>query len=212
VIALGNLGTIEVSGASNARFHCEAALAMPPNQGDRMIESNTLCNLGLLNYLEGKFADAREHLDLGLVVAREIGHVQCEGIVLCNLGMVHDALGQLDEADGDYNAALAIAREFELRQLEGQILGYAGVLSARCRKFDEARSRLDTGEALLRALSDRVSVGILLCNRCEAERLAGSNFAATEALVAAEEIAEEVSAGADSELGFALARLRRVGQ
>jgi len=42
--------------------------------------------------------------------------------------------------------------------------------------------------------------------------ITGSNFAATEALVAAEEIAEEVSAGADSELGFALARLQRVGQ
>jgi hypothetical protein len=126
--------------------------------------------------------------------------------------MVHDALGQLDEAEGNYNSALAIAREFELRQLEGQILGYAGVLSARCGKFDEARSRLDAGQALLRAVSDRVSVGILLCNRCEAERLAGSTSAATEAFVEAEEIAAEVSAGADSELGFALARLRRVAQ
>ncbi|HEX6794213.1 MAG TPA: tetratricopeptide repeat protein [Casimicrobiaceae bacterium] len=208
VTALGNLGTIEVSGASKARLHCEAALAMARNQGDRMIESNTLCNLGLLNYLEGRLEDAREHLDMGLVVAREIGNVEAEGIVLCNLGIVHDALAQLDEAESHYDAALAIAREFELRRLEGQILGYAGVLSARRGKFDEARGRLDTGEALLRAVSDRVSVGILLCNRCEAEELAGVSSAASAALVSAEEIAAEVAAGTDSELGFALARLR----
>ena len=208
VTALGNLGTIEVSGASKARLHCETALAMARNQGDRMIESNALCNLGLLNYLEGRLEDAREHLDTGLVVAREIGNVEAEGIVLCNLGMVHEALGQLDEAESHYDAALAIAREFELRRLEGQILGYAAVSSARRGKFDDARGCLDAGETLLRAVSDRVSLGILLCNRYEAEELAGSSSGASAALVRAEEIAAEVAAGADSELGFALARLR----
>lgn len=210
VSALGNLGTIEVSGASKARFHCEAALAMARNQGDRMIESNTLCNLGLLNYLEGRLVEAREQLDTGLLVAREIGNVVAEGIMLCNLGMVHDALAELDEAESNYAAALAIAREFELRRLEGQILGYAGVLSARRGKFEEARSRLDAGETLLRAASDRVSVGILLCNRCEAEQLAGYSSAATAAFAGAEEIAAEISTAADSELGFALTRVRRV--
>ncbi len=208
VAALGNLGTLEVSGASKARFHCEAALAMARAQADRMIESNTLCNLGLLNYLDGRLEEAREHLDMGLVVAREIGNVEAEGIVLCNLGMLHDALAQLDQAESHYDAALAIARAFELRRLEGQILGYAGALSARRGELDEARSRLDAGEALLRAVSDRVSLGILLCNRCEAAELAGSSSDASAALVGAEEIAAEVAAGADSELGFALARLR----
>ncbi|HVN34422.1 MAG TPA: adenylate/guanylate cyclase domain-containing protein [Casimicrobiaceae bacterium] len=208
VSALGNLGTIEVSGASKARLYCEAALAMARNNGDRMIEGNTLCNLGLLNYLEGRFEDAEEHLAMGLVVAREIGNVEAEGNVLCNLGMVHDALAELDAAESDYDAALAIAREFELRRLEGQILGYAGVLAARRSKFDVARNRLEAGEALLRAVSDRVSLGLLLCNRCEAEQLSGSPNAATAALAVAEEIAAEVSAGADSELGLALTRLR----
>jgi hypothetical protein len=57
-----------------------------------------------------------------------------------------------------------------------------------------------------------VSIGILLCNRCEAERLAGSSSAAAAAFAAAEEITAEVSAGADSELGFALKRLRPSAQ
>ena len=210
--ALGNLGTMEISGATNARLHCDAALAMARNTGDRMIEGNALCNLGLLNYLEGRFDEAAGQLGMALVVEREIGNVEGEGIVLCNLGMVHDALAAYDEADRHYAAALGIAREFELRRLEGQILGYAGVLSARRGKLAEARSRLDAGEALLRAVSDPVSIGILLCNRCEAERLAGSSSAAIAAFAAAEEIAVKVSAGADSELGFALTRLRPVAQ
>jgi tetratricopeptide (TPR) repeat protein len=210
VSALGNLGTIEVSGVGNARLHCESALAMARRTGDRLVEGNTLCNLGLLNYLEGRYEDAREHLDMGLVVAREIGNVEGEGIVLCNLGMVYDALARLDEAERSYDAALAIAHEFELRRLEGQVQGYASVLAARRARFDEARNRLAAGEALLREVFDRVSLGILFCNRCEVEQLAGSPAAAATALAAAEAIATEDSAGTDSELGLALARLRRL--
>jgi len=85
------------------------------------------------------------------------------------------------------------------------------LLSARRGRFEEAQHRFDTGEALLRAVRDRVSVGILLCNRCEAARLAGATASASVAFLAAEEIASEVAAAADSELGFALARLARAG-
>jgi len=211
VIALGNLGTIEVSGAIHARRHCEAALNIARASGDRMTESNTLCNLGLLNYFEERFDDAREQVDAALATAREIGNVEGQGNALCNLGMVHDALANTDEAESRFAAALAIAREFQLRRLEGQVLGYAGLLSARRGRFEEAQHRFDTGEALLRAVRDRVSVGVLLCNRCEAARLAGATASASVAFLAAEEIASEVAAAADSELGFALARLARAG-
>jgi predicted ATPase/Tfp pilus assembly protein PilF len=209
VIALGNLGTIEVSGAIHARRYCEAALNIARGSGDRMTESNTLCNLGLLNYFDERFDDAREQLDGALAIAREIGNVEGQGNMLCNLGMVHDALANTDEAESRFEAALAIAREFQLRRLEGQILGYAGWLSARRGRFDEAQRRFDTGEALLNAVRDRVSLGILLCNRCKAAQLAGDASSATAAFTAAREIAAEVSAAPDSELGLALARVAR---
>ena len=51
-----------------------------------------------------------------------------------------------------------------------------------------------------------MSLGILLCNRAETEHLAGFADAARAALAAAAVIAGEVGAGADSELGLALAR------
>jgi predicted ATPase/class 3 adenylate cyclase len=206
--ALGNLGTMDISSANKARLYNDAALAVARESGDRQIEGNALCNIGLLDHLEGRLAEAREHLEMALVLAREIGNVEAEGIVLCNLGMVHDAMGHLDEAESEYNAALAIARELEHRRSEGQILGYLGVLYARRGKFDDARSLLGDGEALLRSVSDAVSLGLLLCNRGEAEGLAGSPAAASAALSTAEQIAGEVSAGTDSELGLALKRLR----
>jgi len=212
VSALANLGTVEVSGINKARFYCEAALGVARDSGDRSKECNTLCNLGLLDYYEGRTEDAREHLEMALVVARELGNVLSAGNVLCNLGMVHEAMAHLDEAESQFDAAVAIAREIGDRRMEGQVLGYLGELYARRSRFDDARSRLDAGEALLRAVSDQMSLGLLLCNRAEAERLAGSPATAGAALSAAEKIAVEVSAGTDSELGLALTRLRGLAE
>ena len=138
------------------------------------------------------------------------GDANLECVVLCNLGMVYDSLARLDEARDHLEAALAMARELGHRRLEGQVLCYLGLLHAHRVNFDEARHCLDAGEALLRAVSDRTSLGILLCSRAETEHLAGTADAARGALSAADVIAAEVGAGADSELGLALARVRNL--
>ncbi|HET7033120.1 MAG TPA: hypothetical protein VFJ48_08350, partial [Casimicrobiaceae bacterium] len=77
-------------------------------------------------------------------------------------------------------------------------------------RFDDARKSVDAGEELLRAVLDRVSLGLLLCNRAEVEHLAGSPASAKAALSGADQIAAEVSAATDSELSLALARLRDI--
>jgi len=58
-------------------------------------------------------------------------------------------------------------------------------------------------------VGDRLSLGVQLCNRAETEHLAGVPDAASVALVEAGAIAAEVGAGPDSELGLALARVRK---
>ena len=165
-----------------------------PHTGARIIESNTLCNLGFLNYPEGRLEYADEHLATGLIVAREIGNVMAEAIILCNLGVVKDALAEFDEAASRYDAALAIARESSLPRLEGHVLGCVGVPCARRGKFDEARSSLDAGEALLRKVSDG-SERRRLAVQSVRSRAAGLDSAATAAFEAAETIAAGVSAG-----------------
>src|SRR5207245_667292 len=101
-----------------------------------------------------------------------------------------------------------LSRALGDRRRKGQFLSYVGLLHAHRAKFDDARHCLDASEALLRAVSDRMSLGILLCGRAETEHLAGVPYAAKAALRAADIIATEVRAGPDSELGLALARVR----
>jgi len=128
--------------------------------------------------------------------------------VLCNQGIVYDSLGRPAEARARYDAALAMARDLGDRRSEGQVLGYLGLLHARQARFDEAHTCLDTGETLLRAMSDRLSLGVLLCGRAEAARLVGDLDAAKHALAEAESLATAIGAGPESELGLALARVR----
>jgi len=61
---------------------------------------------------------------------------------------------------------------------------------------------------MLRAISDRLSLGVLLCGRAEAAQLSGDLGAARDAFAEAESLAKAIGAGPDSELGLALARFR----
>ena len=209
---LGNLANeyAEIGMTDKARSNMEAALAVAREVGNRRLEGNTLCNLGLLQQVQGNFGDALDRLEAALAVARDTGNAHLECVVLCNLGMVHDSLARFGEARENFDAALGIAREAGYRRREGQFLGYLGLLHAHQGKFIEARRCLDAGETLLRAVSDRISLGILCCGRAETEHLAGVAHVAREMLDAADTIATEVRAGPKSELGLALARLRNL--
>ena len=111
--AHNSLGTMEVLlGRTN-----EAALAVAREIGNRQLEGNIRCNLGLLHQVQGRYAEALEQLDEALAVARDLGHARLEGIALCNLGMVYDNLARFDEARDHFAAALAVARELGDRRL-----------------------------------------------------------------------------------------------
>ena len=74
--------------------------------------------------------------------------------------------------------------------------------------MDEARACLAEGEVLLRGVGERLELGALLCKRSRYEQHAGDLEAARATLAEAESLAEAVSAGADSELGRAIASAR----
>jgi hypothetical protein len=136
-----------------------------------------------------------------------MGHARLECIVLGNLGIVFGSLGRPGDALVHYEAALAVARRIGERRYEGQFLNYLGLLHARERRWDEARLSLHAGEALLREVSDKVSLGVLLCSRAEAEHLAGAPAAARVALREARMLVAETGSGPESELGLSLARV-----
>ena len=207
---LGNLGTAytELGLMDEARAHIETSVAMARELGDRHRECNHQCNLGLLQLNVGRPDEALETSRAALAVSREIGHRLAESIILCNLGMVLEALRHRDEARSHYEAAIALVRELGERRYEGQYLSYLGVLHARETRFPQAHECLDTGEALLRDMSDRFGLALLLCGRAEAKHLSGEAAAASQVLAEATAIAADIGAGAASELGIAIARVR----
>ena len=187
------------------------AMQIAAELGDRQWEANAHCNLGLLHFMEGRLTDARTELEAAHDAAREMGHAGLLSVVQCNLGLVEEALGDPGRALQYHEAAVALARDLEDHRSEGQFLGYLGVLHARQQRFDPARVCLTRSEALLRSVSDDISLGIVLCARAEAEYRAGSRPAAEAALAEAERLAAELSdVTPDSELGQALRRTREL--
>jgi hypothetical protein len=128
--------------------------------------------------------------------------------VLCNLGLVFDARDRLDMAERAYHDGLRVARRMEDHRSEGQILGYLGLAHARQDRFEAARDCFESGEQLLIRVADRLSLGILLCKRAEAESMAGLRHAAEVSLERAHGLAVEIGIGAESELGASLAQAR----
>ena len=210
--SLGNLGQLHANRGSLplARACYDEALQIACELGDRQWEGNVRCNLGLLHFTEGRMTDARLHLDEALVVAQELGHARLEAVVLCNLGIVLEGMEQPAVALTTYELALHLARDLHDRRSEGQFLGYLGLLHARQRRFDQAHECLVAGERLLIAISDRMSLGVLLCGRVEAAHLSSDTFAAAAMLLRARQLQSELGAEDQSEFGVALKRARNL--
>ena len=73
--------------------------------------------------------------------------------------------------------------------------------------MEDGRVALTRGETLLSASADRLSLALLLCQRAEAERLAGEAANATSALARATRLGVELAVEPVSELGTRLRAL-----
>ena len=196
---------------AEARTLYAQSIAIATELGDRQWEANALCNLGLLHHAEGRFDDAQRALEASLATARDLGHARLLCIVQCNLGLVAEARGDPAAALGHHEAALTLARDLADRRSEGQFFGHVGLLHARQGRVEAARECLAAGEALLLGMSDRVSLGILLCASAQAHHLAGNLGAAGAALHQASELAAAVGdTSAKSEFGLALQQARAI--
>ena len=207
---LGNLANVRdgLGQIDEALTRTEETLVIARETGNRRLEGSTLCNLGLLHLVQGRLEEASVASQAALVLARELGYVLLECVVRCNLGIVLERLARPDEALAQFEAAVRIARSLGELRYEGQFQGYLGQLHARQGRHEDAWRCLDSGEALLRSVSDQLGLGVLLTCRAEAHHLAGDAAAAKASLAAAATIAAQVGAGPASEIGLALARAR----
>ena len=209
---LGNLGILHMSlgRLDEARGHLEGALLVARALGDRLHEGNTSSNLALLCHMQDRSDEAVALSESALTIAREMGHARLECTLLCNLGIFQTVLGQSLQARQRLDAALSLARRLPDPRLQGQALGYLATLHMRQSEFDLAKACLHEGEALLEALGDLFSLGVLLCARAELEYRSGRPEVASTMLGRAGTLADEVRAGPRSELGLALARTREL--
>ncbi|MDP3226309.1 MAG: tetratricopeptide repeat protein, partial [Rubrivivax sp.] len=96
------------------------------------------------------------------------------------------------------------------RRAEAQILGNLGVALARQGRIGPARDHLQAGLQVLRAGTDKLSLGLVLCGLAEVEWLDGQSAAAARAMEEAQSLTQAAQAGPASELGLAVARLQRL--
>lgn len=207
---LGNLGGLhfDLGELDAARSHYERSLAIAEEMGDRRWQGNACSNLGLLLLDQGRRAEARVRLEQARELARSSGDARLGYTVACNLGILLAEEGRLADAERHLGDAVAAAARAADRRSEGQFRGYLAVALARQGRLAEARAEIELGAQALGALSDRLSLALLGCDRAEVEWLAGNAPAAREAYGFASGVADELACGDDSELRR---RLRQIG-
>ena len=157
---------------------------------------------------QGQLDDALECYEAALAIAREVGDRLVEGFILGAIANILRLQGNSDEAMVLCERALAIHRAVGARRAEGGILGSIGELLAERGRHAESREAFRKGEALLREVGDQLGLVMLFCERGRAEAAGGDDAAARAALAAAEEVAEAMGAGPDSEVGRRIVALR----
>lgn len=207
---LGNLGNLQANlgRMDDARQLCDDALLIARTLGDRQREGNTLSNLGMLHLLQGRLDAADAALRAALNIARELGHQRLACTAQNNLGLVCMGQGRFADAVPHHEAALGVAKGLGDHRMQGQFLGHLGLAQARCGAFDAARQSTTHGLSLLREAADPMSLALLLCHQAECEHLADARVAAHTAWHEASAMAEQLGAGAESELELALARIK----
>jgi tetratricopeptide (TPR) repeat protein len=213
--ALGNLGNAysALGEVARAIAHCEQALAIAREIGDRHNECSWVSNLGNAYRNLGQVERAIVHYEQALAIAREIGDQRGEGVVLGNLGNAYGALAKdaagVERASAHYEQALAIAQEIGDRRSEGNWLGNLGnAYSA----LGEAARAIDCHEralAIAQEIRDRRGEGAHLANLGNAYAAIRQVDRAIEYMAAALAVFDEVKSPYADQTRRLLAILRQ---
>jgi tetratricopeptide (TPR) repeat protein len=126
--------------------HCEDALEIFREIGDRSSEAGYVGNIGRISLRLGDYAAARSRFEDALAIARELGDSQSEGFWIGSLGEVAREVGDYQRARGRCEEALAIARAVGDRRSQRDWLGDLGGIE--CELGDHAEARARFQEAL----------------------------------------------------------------
>jgi predicted ATPase/serine/threonine protein kinase/tetratricopeptide (TPR) repeat protein len=207
-IVLGNEALIhkEQGRLQSALDTLEEALAIHREVGNRRFEGIVLGNMGWVCRELGLWERAMECCTEALTLHRQVGDRRFEGIVLGHLGDLWWERGRLGKSQERLAQAIEILDQC-FTGAAGFFRGSLAIIEAHRGNFDAARQLLARGDEQLRGVL-MAQLGVLLCKRTEVEHLAGDGDTARAALDEAEALSIELEAGADSELGRYLEKLR----
>lgn len=209
-VLLGNLGTLHhyQGRAEPAAEHYAAAITLAQRVGDRRGEGDRRCNLGLLHLEAGRFDAAHAELQLAQGIAGATGHARLQGVALCNLGLACEGQSRSDEAHAAFAEAMALAARMGDSRAEAQYGVYLGRHQVRRGQLSTASATLRRGQVLLEGSADAALLGLLCCAQAELAASEGDLERGRSLLDAADRHLWESGAGAASELGRELSRLR----
>jgi tetratricopeptide (TPR) repeat protein len=147
-----------------ARGHCEAALAIHREMGNRRLEGLVLGNLSNIHREQGRMEEAHTQGEAALGIHREVGDRWSEAVVLGFLGNIHREQGRIEEARSHYEAALAVHRELGDRRLEGYVITNLATLDHEQVRLPVARGNYEAALIIARQVGDRRLEGIVLAN------------------------------------------------
>jgi len=126
--------------------------------------SRGLFDLGQLDYVMGRHADAQTHLEESLAIAREIDDAGRIAATLQPLGLAYLCQDKLAQAKACLEEALALARPRGDRREIAAAATALAMLHRTQASFDSAEALYREGLCLSRELGDRVSIGISATN------------------------------------------------
>ena len=92
----------------SARRHATALVQLAAERGDLSRRAAGLCQLGALDVLENRYADARDHHMQAMSLYRDLEDPEGEQVAQVNLAILDVAVGRLDDALARYGHALRI--------------------------------------------------------------------------------------------------------
>ncbi|MDQ2927837.1 MAG: tetratricopeptide repeat protein, partial [Pseudomonadota bacterium] len=209
--ARSNLGgaLYELGDRALATESCLQGLAVHREVGDHRAEASSLANLGLLFTDQDRFEEAVTHFEQALASNRHLGDRLGEVNSLSGLAYAHQRAGRPGDALPACETGLALATELGDRWYRGTFLCQLGEALLGVGRRHEASRALDESVALLREAGAQLQLAKSLCVRGMLETAEQQDDQARRTLAETEAIASAVHAGADSDLGRSLTRLRK---
>jgi serine/threonine protein kinase/predicted ATPase len=187
--------------------HAEA-IRISRETGNIRKECVLLGNLALVVQLQGDLEQAQELYQETIEISEEIGFVAVATMAVGNLGDMLLSQGRLEESGERLSQAIEAMDDMGLIS-SGCFRGSLAWVRAQQEDFAGARELLITGEGQLRGVWT-FELGRLLCRRAQVEKFAGQPEVALAALDEARQIAEQVGAGPDSDLGQLIAEAHQL--